>query len=90
MQDHALNEAVAKFTRKFEGSADEAESFCDMLAGWLEQHKHWRSNEHAADLMNGIEDLISDCRHSAQREREDAGQDALDTAREARRESREG
>lgn len=89
MQDIALNAAVAKLTGKFEGSADEAESFCDMLTGWLEAHKHWRSNPHAADLMDQIADLISDCRYTAQRAREEAGNDALDTAREARRESRE-
>lgn len=83
--DHATRTAIAGVETELLDECDGAESFCSMLEGWLDQHKHWLRNGLAADLMNGIRDEISDTRAAVQRARERAGDDAVDTIGDAKR-----
>lgn len=85
--DHATRTAIAEVEAKLLEECDGAESFCDMLTGWLDQHKHWLRNGYAADLMNGIRDEISDTRAAVQRARESAAEDAVGTIGDAKRDA---
>lgn len=78
---------AARLEQKYLTECDAADDFCDMLKGWLDQHKHWLRNGLAADLMNGIRDEISDTRAAAQRARENAAEDAADTIGDAKRDA---
>lgn len=82
--DHSTRAAIARTETKALEECDGAESFCDILTGWLDANKHWVRNEYVADLMAGIRDEISDTRAIVQRARERAGEDAIDTVRDAR------
>ena len=85
--DHATRTAIAGVETKLLDECDGAESFCSMLEGWLDQHKHWLRNELAADLINGIRDEISDTKAAIEKARASAAQDAHDTAGDHKREA---
>lgn len=80
---------MSRSTERIEASilkeCDEGESFCSMLAFWLQDKAHWRSNPFASDLMNQVSDLIDDTRAEVEKSRNSATQDAHDTAGDHRR-----
>jgi len=82
---YPLTQAIEHQEQSILSQCDEGSSFCDMLQGWLDRHKHWMSNGHARDLMNQVSDLISDQRAEITKERESAVDDAADTVGDAKR-----
>ena len=82
-----LTRAIERQEQSILSECDGAESFCSMLEGWLEQHKHWLSNGYAADLINQTSDLISDTRAEITKARETSADDAADTVGDAKRDA---
>lgn len=75
-----LTRSAARIETKILTECDEAESFCSMLAFYLQDKAHWKSNPHSAVLMAGISDLIDETRFGIEQSRQSALQDAHDTA----------
>ena len=78
---------AARLEQKYLTECDAADDFCDMLQGWLDQHKRWMGNGYAADLINQTRDFISETRGQIKKAREDAEQDAHDTAGDHKRDA---
>lgn len=83
---YALARSVERVEQSILSECDAADDFCDMLKGWLDQHKHWMANGYSADLINQVSDYIDENRGQIQKGREDAAQDAHDTVGDAKRE----
>lgn len=80
-----LTRATSRIETKLLTECDEAESFCSMLAFYLQDKAHWKSNPYALDLINQVSDLIDETRGEIEKGRNSARQDANDTAGDMKR-----